>query len=1186
MATANFPNVPTTVRFSRNVYLSTDDVLDENDLLLLNDQKTFDIKWSRVYSNRELNAEVSFESSFGRLKVAKITIHGQFVDQFKLDGTLQINDRRSSAELSVVPNSITFLVITPREGFKRIEGSLVYDFSNKKSRTATLRYTRGDVAVKMDFKLDMPSNRNGQLTLTLETPFEIVRTLDVNASWKNRKGEVHYKRNNIEYHFSGQADIKADRTSFEGTFTPSSDEPIKIAFTFNSGSLITGRGTAPEDVASIALEMLGKRVAFDLKGFRNQERIMIEIQTESSFDVLKKFDLKLDSELSTQERDGLLEITLNDFHFRIRNHFERKSEDGFYFRTEIDTTMTALPGVIFGIGREGDACILTVGVGEDREITITITPKNDFKKGFSGKLSLPKRGILDAPYDVSYSFTGGNILDIDTHLELEPGKMIEADIVYNSDGVKARLSSPRGGSRSARARRSVTEDSYFLDAGVDDYSITLFAKNIMSKKGFIVEGQIFGTKVSIDSLLNIDGSNQGDGRLIISSNLEGYETLGGMFSFNNPDGEIHSRAEINLPSYITPKAFISIDLDLKNKIKGIATFDLSGQEFSIETDVTGSMKDGFTGEINLNTPIHVISKVSMRGSIKMGEGFKFFDSNFVIDYPTGTKEIIVKYSLDPLNVEFKLVDYVHVKLISENVKFNLVADVLGNQFSCELQHGNDSKQAKLLINLRENRYLSSPVRFESSMNKVSHMTGSVDLALTVFEETHALSLTSKKSEGNVTLVLQSSLVGGRQMIAIKIDRHFSNSFAGQISYVGRQSYDLTINIDRSEGLKGTFILTCPRGTSKYDVEFTDSYNASNLQMHLQLLDTVHDFSLALDKDIDYSTSAGKINALVNISSSYLLNGKDISYSVKAEYTKDTKMTEQALKVGDFEQYLKAEYLYNKRGAKVEISFDTPLFELGKNSITAELKLNEIKRVIVKLLHHDDIHTLDVKVNIEEKNISAVSKSGYWPGGMIKGEVSTDGDSMKDMSISAEFKFGKKTLGAKLDINAESMDNIKSALEVRTPYRGYRKLNFITSYTSDEFVTINFFADQPLGYSFELKTGKSNEEYKTEIDIQTPYDGFETISAGVRIPTMKISPKMYLTLPESEYGLDFAVENDKYSSRVEGNVNINGKPFGVGFGLRSTAPYEFSYFARSHYDIKQSFHIMMDSSFYSLFSLLS
>merc|ERR1739838_474101 len=83
--------------------------------------------------------------------------------------------------------------------------------------------------------------------------------------------------------------------------------------------------------------------------------------------------------------------------------------------------------------------------------TVTFQPKQNLATGFSGTISAPHRGIHDASFDINYKFTNQNELDLDVNLQLEPGKMISIDIIYNSDGVQARLTSPMGSHR-ARAR--------------------------------------------------------------------------------------------------------------------------------------------------------------------------------------------------------------------------------------------------------------------------------------------------------------------------------------------------------------------------------------------------------------------------------------------------------------------------------------------------------------------------------------------------------------------------------------------------------------------------------------------------------------------------------------------------------------------------------------------------------------
>merc|ERR1739838_1197885 len=165
------------------------------------------------------------------------------------------------------------------------------------------------------------------------------------------------------------------------------------------------------------------------------------------------------------KRKGSLEIKVDNFYFNMNNSFEMKRNNGYYWRSAFDSSLTTLPGLIVGFGRdELGARILTVGYGDEREITVTFQPKQNLATGFSGTISAPHRGIYDA------------------------------------DGIQARLTSPLG---SYRARRSVSDNGFYGEIGLDDYNISLRGDNLTadSKTGFKLEGEVFGHKISFDTLL-------------------------------------------------------------------------------------------------------------------------------------------------------------------------------------------------------------------------------------------------------------------------------------------------------------------------------------------------------------------------------------------------------------------------------------------------------------------------------------------------------------------------------------------------------------------------------------------------------------------------------------------------------------------------------------------------------------
>jgi len=1145
-----------------------------------NDDKFVNIEWSRVFNSKELNAQVVLESHFERLPVAKIVVQGQFEGQFKLDALLQINTIKVTYELLVVPNSITGKITSPIPGFEEITGSLTYDFSDRKKKTAQLRYVRGDRTVDMDFDLDIPNRRSGQLSLTLATPFEIVRTLTANASWKNKKGEVHYKRNDIEYHFEGEADVKSEQSSFEVTFSPPGQDPVKVSLEFNSGSFIDGKGTEPEKIAKVELGMLGKRIEFELEGFRNSERIMVHLDVESTFEAVREFEVKLDSELNTEQRDGLFEITINDFHFRMRNHFERKA-DGYYFKTEIDSSLTPLPGLILGFGLEGDERILTVGLGEDRELTVSFVSKNNFRNGFSGKLSLPKRGIEQAAYDVNYSFSGNNVLNIDVKVEIEPGKVIEADIIYNSDGVRARLQSPRG-KRSARMRRSISDNKFFVDVGVDDYSISFMAEKILSNKGFLIEGEVFGNKISIDSLFLIDGIHKGDARFLVSTNIQGYEKLGGIIAYRNGNGKIQGRAEMNLPSYITPRMSVNVDFDTKNALKGLASIDISGQVFTVQTDLNGNMRDGYNGYMKLNTPFHSASEVTIDGTIQTN--LSDFNIQAKISHPRGSYNVSFRYNVkssENITSDAKLecngntvfLFGFNANLLKNNIESHL--SINEHKMTLDVQYSSDICKGTIFI---DSIYIGAPV--EITLTKAGYPTSdkSYQGTVTTMGQSHSFSVSYKiiNTGIDVSMVVQSSIIGGRKMFTLSHEmpsNYMTESFAIQMSYIAEFNYDLVVEVDRTNGFSGSVMLTRPLGVTKFQISGFKENNKFGGGILLNTPFSQNDATLNVEHSL-YKVNYKILGKLaLNFDTSY-----GIHYKVKLDRSETKSIVEQFLN----EHYNKVGYSYTTKGVLLVVDFNTRLFNIGSGSFVADVRANSnAKRAIVKLTRNDEIHTCDLKVDMTEVNAVAILKSPYIAGEVAKAEVSATG-SVENMLMEAMVRYNKKMLGTKFNLEAKSPNDIKCTLELKTPFKGYRKLNFGASFAKDSFTTVNFYALQPIGYKFELKTGKSVEEFVTEIDIETPIDGFEVIAASVRTPLVKIAPKLSLKLPNTEYGMDVEVEKIGTHSKISGNLNLNGLKYGAGLGYRNSPPFEFSYYTKTD-DFKHNFHIMMDSSVFSVFS---
>merc|ERR1711915_587434 len=104
---------------------------------------------------------------------------------------------------------------------------------------------------------------------------------------------------------------------------------------------------------------------------------------------------------------------------------------------------------------------------------------------------------------------------------------------------------------------------------------------------------------------------------------------------------------------------------------------------------------------------------------------------------------------------------------------------------------------------------------------------------------------------------------------------------------------------------------------------------------------------------------------------------------------------------------------------------------------------------------------------------------------------------------------------KLDISLESSRKAYAALEVKTPFEGYRKMNFIMNLDITKNIVMNLTAE---------------------------------------IPMHETATKVTLQLPNTTYGFDFKFADEQYSKMALLKFLNNGTPYGGGLKLRYKAPY--------------------------------
>jgi len=225
------------------------------------------------------------------------------------------------------------------------------------------------------------------------------------------------------------------------------------------------------------------------------------------------------------------------------------------------------------------------------------------------------------------------------------------------------------------------------------------------------------------------------------------------------------------------------------------------------------------------------------------------------------------------------------------------------------------------------------------------------------------------------------------------------------------------------------------------------------------------------------------------------------------------------------------------------------------------------------------NTFDLRFSegVHKKKVVCVVTSDRWiDGKTFKIEGSINGLSTMDLNVLGRIRFSGQTFATKFALDLSSPNNITSSLEVKTPFKGYRKMNFDLSLKQMDDIKIMFRAHDLFPLKFELEAGKYNESYKSIVNIETSMQGFEKITINAEVPMNKTATKVTIQLPNNVHGFEFEFGNELFSKKAALMLIYDGHHYGGGFNLRYKAPYELDVFTNDN-----RFHVMMDSTMYNM-----
>ncbi|KAK3861716.1 hypothetical protein Pcinc_032352 [Petrolisthes cinctipes] len=1141
------------------------------------EEKTGNIVWHRLKTDTHLESEVLLDSTLHFLSHVRAGLNVDFAEGFHINSALEWNEKAVNVDINIANNSVTGQITTPFTGFESMTGLITYSLAGR-DKTVTLKAERGERKIDMTLTFAKKKGKRS-LSLHLTTPYEVLRELNVEGNWNKQRATVTYSRNGQVVNLTGKAQLEASRSEFNFTFTTPQGKNIKVAGAYNVRDILRGQGSQPQKIAGFDLEVDDLDISMAVNGFRNDERVFAEIEGHSSLLGVNNFHLKLNSELNTQNRNGIFELTLNEFVFNIENQFERYQDNqGYYFRSKIESSLTPLPALVFGFGRKNDERIITVGYGEDKEITFSIKAKNHFLNGFSGFVDIPNFGYEGVKYEVDYKFSDDNTLVVELEAELgRDGQEVEAELVYNSDGVKARLSSPFTGRHSVRARRSISSDSFFSEIAYNDYKMSLRGgfQDDDIKRGAVLEGEVFGHKFLIDTLFQSEGINYSEGKLIIQTPFVGMEKMGGLFKISKQNLAFKAEAEVLLPFLNVPKITLDINLNQSEGIHGHIKTNILGQQIILRSDMDGhSLSQGLNGRVEIFTPFHYFSHVSLEGTIKTN----------MYDHLKAELKIVEPHTSHDLNIEYQLSQN---KLSAE---FSLASPTCAStdfEFTLEgFQAAHKKVEIRLGTNKLEAEYEISNSEFSFNVNSIynniphqlsieAHYPSINNLSGTLIATIQGvknkingeLNIDGNHILGNVEL--ESSLIEGERKLSFDLLIPTRSLRHGNIDFV------FTTNVTHKFHCKVDF-----RSSVLVEVEvntpLVQNFNAAfslsggSAELEIETPTATHNVS------VNWRTTAKMPPSyMATVAAHSPLLRQPISFNILLDGGQVERLVKAVLKIGEVEHSMKGKVYFREDATGFSLNIETPFHQINKVVLEAGVQMGEIIKMHTIANFAEKENTFNVEYDTSRNSFKAVAKSPFLPTGQANVEATFTG-SFDDFVISIAFMNARDTFSGRFTRKGNNINNNFTAkFELATPIPEFERVNGLFKYTNDEFINIIVSLDNPIPFRANAKFSNLEEEIKGNLTVNTSIRDWEFLEADFGVPLTEFAPHATLTLPGHKYGIAADYDSDLFSHKASLDLYLDDEIHNGSFALRNKAPYELGFVL----DQCARFHLRTDSSFF-------
>ncbi|XP_068239146.1 LOW QUALITY PROTEIN: uncharacterized protein [Palaemon carinicauda] len=960
-------------------------------------------------------AKIVLDYNVQRNEYLASTSYIQGVEQFEY--SLKVAMTEKSLDLALVTPTETLKTLTVSMNYELLENGVIAVLSAQKNEEKyEIKISGSFKPLESSLLVGIITPMEGWKSLTLDCKYDMISERKV-AKFLIQKEELK-KQVTIEGQFTPKAGFISIETPVEGF------EVLASSYTLNIDEVNMNMD------ASIKIVKNSEEWAFSAQGQYSNNKMTIRFQTP--FEDFKV--IALDGEIDLEKKIANLVSELGSYKFTAKVSY---AIDNLLIEltTPFDLLKILSVGFAFEISETQREATLNMVYNEEKYNVTGILILTPQISKISIEATTPFAGFKKVISSLKYDTTNKDEL-IFAELSLDQSEYsfkIGAQMSETVGTILCNFTSTLPGFTHvqlfANAQWNPEEKGFEVSLGKED-----------NLKAFDVIGKLSGFT---------------EGSLIIRTPLTGMEEMGGQFKLVAWE-KLEGSLDIVLPSTLVPKIHGNINLLLKDKILGEINLQIADESFSMKLDLVGkSLEDGYTGKIEIDTPIHVLSKVVLDGNLKL-KTWTSLQTHLKAQLPSGTYEMDLKGDFVLRNSAFL---------------FNLETTIMGINRKVTL----------------ESKY--------ASLNDLEML-----VAIVLDDQSHKIfgKLNAASNSISSNISIESTLIEGKKEISFVISLPTSSRkhLSCIITVITGLKHSMSVDIDFTNEVEASLLIDSPIFPK---IAAMLKINTEAASLSIETPQGNHLLTLS------WQILPGDYAFTAQLMSPLLPDTYSVNILLKSE--KNNLKFKSELAVGSVQHIIEGSVSVTESSADISLGIETPFMNIGKATLAVSLKFAASVEMNITASIKDQTNTFDLVYDEDNRSFIVQVTSPLIPTGMAKCEGKIIGDTTKDMKMKITLQNSEKTISGVLHVKVLNGDNMKTELIITTPFKGFRKMKFGAEYVKNEDTAVIFFIEKPIKGLAKLLIRSTEKELMTSLNVETSTQLVKKIMAEVKIPFTAIAPRM-------------------------------------------------------------------------------